>query len=66
MNKKINIIDYLPKNKKEEFLEKSNYVQISNFQELKEVVENLSNAKKLDFFRFNEFYTTMEMMKNGR
>ena len=59
MNKKINIIDYLPKNKKEEFLEKSNYVQISNFQELKEVVENLSNAKKLDFFRFNEFYTNV-------
>ena len=57
MNKKINIIDYLPENKKKEFLEKSNYVQISNFQELKEVVEKLSAAKKLDFFRFNKYYT---------
>jgi len=59
MNKKINIVEYLPANKKQEFIEKSNYVQISNFQELKEVVENLANAKKLDFFRFNDFYTNI-------
>ena len=57
MKKNINIVDYLPENKKNEFLEKSNFVQISNFQELKEVVENLANAKRLDFFRFNEFYS---------
>lgn len=56
MNKKINIIDYLPKNIKQEFLKKSNYVHLSNFKDLKETIENLAKAKKLDFFRFNENY----------